>query len=120
MPCKKCGEPLIADPNFKLWCANCSPSHVLYSKKKTYDVIEALYIKCEKEFLTRSKPLNKRELIKIYHDRRNEPYLPFFNNYFIYSLSISILHKEYLKHSPLSKSFLLVLQRQLTGRQNLE
>lgn len=99
MPCKKCGEPLIADSDFKLWCANCYPSHLLYSKKETYDVIEALYNKCEEEFLNRSKSLDKRELIKIYHDRRNEPDLPFFNNYFTYSLSISILYRDYLKHS---------------------
>lgn len=43
--------------------------------------------------------MDKRELIKIYHDRRNEPDLPFFNNYFTYSLSISILYRDYLKHS---------------------
>lgn len=42
MPCKKCGEPFIADSDFKLWCANCYPSHLPHSKKETYDVIEAL------------------------------------------------------------------------------
>ena len=81
MPCKICGEPLIADPNFKLWCANCSPNHLLYSKEETYLEVESLYYKCEEEFRNKSKSFDKKELINFLNERRNEPDLLFFNKY---------------------------------------
>ncbi len=99
MPCKICGEPLIADPNFKLWCANCSPNHLLYSKEETHLVVESLYYKCEEEFRNKSKPFDKKELINFLNESRNEPNLPFFNRYFTYSLSMSILYRDFIKYS---------------------
>lgn len=40
MPCPECGEILISKPNFRLWCANCSPNHKLYSEIETRNKIE--------------------------------------------------------------------------------
>ncbi|MFX1375985.1 MAG: hypothetical protein ACFFA0_09255 [Promethearchaeota archaeon] len=115
MPCNICGELLIADPDFKLWCANCSPNHHLFSQKETYDIIETLYRQNEKAFLDRIKMVNKEHLIKIYHNQRNNPDPNFFYKFFIYSLSLGILYKDSVQDSHFTSHSLAINRNELSN-----
>lgn len=93
MVCKNCGNILISEPNFNLWCPICSPKGEVFSKEDSIKLLQEHYEMKVKKFKKLISKFDLKQLIRRVHSFRNKKRQTFFFDYFSLSLGLGIVLK---------------------------